>query len=158
MARSPYAACRRRAVLFAAGAAALAALAPASLPAMPRGAGGFTLVIKDVRSPDGQVHVGVFNDAEAFPRGDSVAGARVDARSGRVVVRFPDLPAGRYALAFYHDENGNGEFDKTLLGLPEEGFGFSNDAPLRLGPPAFDDAAVDFDGISLTHIATMLYF
>ncbi len=44
---------------------------------------------------------------------------------------------GTYAVAIYHDENDNHHFDRTLLGLPAEGYGFSNDAPTLFGPPAF---------------------
>jgi len=42
---------------------------------------------------------------------------------------------GYYAVALFHDENNNGHFDTTLLGLPAEGFGFSNNPTLYLGPP-----------------------
>ena len=41
----------------------------------------------------------------------------------------------------FHDENGNGRLD-TLLGVPREGFAFSRNPPLRLGPPEFDEASV----------------
>lgn len=157
--RRPTLSCRRRTVGgLAAGAAALVALGPAAGLAMRPGVPGLILIVKDIRSPFGQVHVGVFDDPEAFPRGETVVGERVAARTGRVMVRFPDLPAGRYAFAFYHDEDGDEQFDKTLLGLPVEGFGFSNDAPLSLGPPSFVAAAVDFDGGSLTITASMRYF
>ena len=47
---------------------------------------------------------------------------------------------GLYAVAVYHDENDNHHFDRTLIGLPAEGYGFSNDAPVRLGPPSFASA------------------
>ena len=47
---------------------------------------------------------------------------------------------GIYAVAVYHDENDNHHFDKNFLGLPAEGYGFSNDAPTLFGPPAFDAA------------------
>jgi uncharacterized protein (DUF2141 family) len=45
---------------------------------------------------------------------------------------------GTYAVAVYHDENDNHHFDRTLLGLPAEGYGFSNNAAIFLGPPSFD--------------------
>jgi len=48
------------------------------------------------------------------------------------------LPPGTYAVAVYHDENANQDFDRTKLGMPAEGFGFSNDAPTRFGLPSFD--------------------
>ena len=44
---------------------------------------------------------------------------------------------GAYAAAVYHDENNNHHFDKNFLGLPAEGYGFSNDAPTLFGPPSF---------------------
>lgn len=47
---------------------------------------------------------------------------------------------GTYAIAAYHDANDNHRLDRDFLGLPTEGFGFSNDAPTLLGPPAFDAA------------------
>ncbi len=50
-----------------------------------------------------------------------------------------DLPgAGVYAVAVYHDANGNRDFDRSPIGMPTEGFGFSNDAPTRFGLPSFD--------------------
>ena len=135
----------------------IALAASVTLAMDPRPA-GLTILIRDVRSPDGLVRVGLFDNAESFPRGDAVARDRVEASMGMVVLTFPNLPAGRYALAFYHDENSNSEFDKTLLGLPDEGFGFSNDAPVGFGPPSFADAAVDFDGTDLIIMAGMRYF
>lgn len=55
---------------------------------------------------------------------------------------FEGLAPGRYAVAVYHDLNGNGELDKIPPGLPTEPYGFSNDVG-RLGPPRFAPAAVE---------------
>jgi uncharacterized protein (DUF2141 family) len=44
---------------------------------------------------------------------------------------------GYYAVAVYHDENGDHKFNRTLVGLPAEGFGFSNDPSTSTGLPAF---------------------
>jgi len=49
-----------------------------------------------------------------------------------------DLPYGDYAIMFYHDTNGNLDFDRNALGVPNEPFGFSNNAKPRLGLPAFE--------------------
>lgn len=50
-----------------------------------------------------------------------------------------NLPApGVYAVAVYHDANADSDFNRTVIGMPAEGFGFSNDAPTRFGLPAFD--------------------
>jgi uncharacterized protein (DUF2141 family) len=45
-----------------------------------------------------------------------------------------------YAVTVYHDANGNRDFDRNAVGLPVEGFAFSNDAPSKVGLPTFEDA------------------
>ena len=53
---------------------------------------------------------------------------------------FANVPYGTYAVAAFHDEDGDGEVDKRL-GIPVEDYCFSNRAtPKRLRPPSFDDA------------------
>ncbi len=57
------------------------------------------------------------------------------------MLKFEGLPSGTYALALIHDENGNGKLD-TMMGIPKEGFGFSNNPAIRFGPPSFASAGV----------------
>lgn len=59
---------------------------------------------------------------------------------------FEDIPPGTYALAVVHDENMNGKLDTNLLGIPKEGYGFSNDAKALLGAPTFSAASFPYDG------------
>jgi len=63
--------------------------------------------------------------------------------SSVVVVSVDGIPPGRYAVQAYHDEDGNGRIRRGLFGVPAEAIGFSRDALLRLGPPWFDDAAIE---------------
>ena len=51
-----------------------------------------------------------------------------------------NLEESKYAVAIYHDENDNNRFD-TILAIPQEKFGFSNDAKVFFGPPSFDEAS-----------------
>jgi uncharacterized protein (DUF2141 family) len=101
------------------------------------------VVVTGARSDRGTIEYGVYDRADAFPGDEgSIAGGEVPAdRAGaRIVVS--GLKPGRYAIAVFHDENGNGAFDQGFLGIPLEDYGFSNDAPAFFGPPSFDDAAV----------------
>ena len=50
---------------------------------------------------------------------------------------------GRYAIALLHDENSNGKADRALGMMPKEGFGFSRDAKVRMGPPRFEEAVFE---------------
>ena len=50
---------------------------------------------------------------------------------------------GTYAIAVYHDANGDRDFNRNAVGLPVEGFAFSNNPPTRFGLPAFEAARFD---------------
>lgn len=67
------------------------------------------------------------------------------------------LPApGRYAVAAFHDANGNGDLDMGPLG-PKEAFGFSNNVRPFLSPPLLRSALFDA-GLGVTHIAIRLRY
>ncbi len=53
-------------------------------------------------------------------------------------IRLAGMAPGVYALAVIHDENANGRLDK-FMGVPREGFGFSRNPRIRMGPPRFDE-------------------
>jgi uncharacterized protein (DUF2141 family) len=61
----------------------------------------------------------------------------------RTVLRFENLLPGRYAVAFYHDENHNERHDRNLIGIPIEGFGFTRDPTVVLTPPSFEECTID---------------
>ena len=123
---------------------ALIFLVMAHGPAKPMAVAGITVVVENLRSDKGNVRVALWSDADGFTEPEAaVAETGKKAQIGRVTFLFTGLPPGRYAIASFHDENGNGDFDRTLLGLPKEGLGFSNGAWINFGPPAFDEAAVE---------------
>ena len=114
--------------------------------------------IVGLRSAQGEVNVALFDQEETFPVGDRrLAGARVKAEPGMVTASFTGLQPGTYAVSAYHDENGNGRLDKNLLGIPREGYGFSNDARGLAGPPSFAKAAFTLDGNHQVITITLQY-
>ncbi len=71
---------------------------------------------------------------------------------------FDDIPPGTYALALFHDENSNYELDQNFIGIPQEGFGFSNNAFGNFGPPNFNAAKFDFPENTTVTLAINLRF
>lgn len=53
---------------------------------------------------------------------------------------FENLPSGEYAISLYHDENENNKLDTGWFGIPNEGYGCSNNAKGMMGPPKYEDA------------------
>ena len=76
----------------------------------------------------------------SFPDGaGAVAAQWRSARNGVLEFVFTGLPAGKFAVAVFHDENGNDTLDTNLLGIPKEGYAFSENARGFAGPPSFVD-------------------
>lgn len=97
-----------------------------------------------VRSADGLLMIAVYDDPARFRQeGAAIATIRLKARAGEANVTLNGVSPGGYAIAAFHDENANGELDANLLGIPTEGYGFSNDARSSFGPPSFDAAQVE---------------
>ncbi|WP_369026401.1 DUF2141 domain-containing protein [Qipengyuania sp. RANM35] len=132
-----------------------AALLALPLAAMLGGAttpaDGATITVKvtEVRNAKGIVRACMTADMKSFPKCRGVPGAygaTAQAHEGSVSFTFTGVKPGRYAIALLHDENSNGKADRALGMMPKEGFGFSRDAAVRMGPPKFSDAAIDIGG------------
>jgi uncharacterized protein (DUF2141 family) len=117
--------------------------------AAERGAGGpervaLTVRINGLSNDRGSVAVALFASADAFPdQKRALAGQLAKIEKGRAAVRFAGLRPGTYAVAVLHDENQNSKMDFNFLGMPLEGYGFSNDASAPFGPPSFKAAAFE---------------
>ncbi len=98
------------------------------------------ITVQGIRNDRGAVLVALCTRAE-FLRPHCTYQGRTPAHPGSVTITLPAIPPGTYAAQAFHDENANGRLDRTLLGLPAEPMGFSNDAPMRFGPPAYKTAA-----------------
>lgn len=105
-------------------------------------AADLTVTVTGLISDNGDVHIAVYDRADAFPKSDGmVVEVKPKPKGGSAQWQFKNLPPGRYAVAVFHDANGNDEFDQGIFGVPLEDFGFSSGARAFLGPPSFDDAA-----------------
>ena len=132
-------------------------LAFALLGASAAAAATLKVEIGNLRSAKGNVYLALWDRSESFTESDrTIAVAKVPAGRTRPL-EFTGLAPGRYALVAYHDENENGEFDRTWIGLPAEGLGFSNGAWIGLGPPSFDEAAVVLSGSERTIVIALRY-
>ena len=127
------------------GFALAAALACAASLAAEAAAADLEVRIEGLRSADGQVRVALHRQVPegAFPSDDSVVAASFRrAAQGAVRVVFADVVPGAYAVAAFHDADGDGALNQNVVGMPTEGHGFSNGARGFMGPPSFEDAAV----------------
>jgi len=111
---------------------------PANAPPPPT----VEVSVTGLRSAKGQLLVCLTKNPRAFPDCSkdktSVRMAVKAADAGRFDVHAP--ANGTYAIALVHDENGNNKMDKAIF-LPREGFGFSRNPAITMGPPSFRSAS-----------------
>ena len=113
--------------------AAVAAFGATMAPAL---GGDLEISVDAVRNDTGKVLAALHAEAGAgtFPGvQNAIAAQWVEAAPGTHRFVFTGLPAGRFAVAVFHDENDNGEIDTDFLGIPKEGYGFSRGATGMFG-------------------------
>ena len=116
-----------------------------------------TLVVEVVlcAPPRGTVQIALCGNEKCFKSGPGCVVRSVAADSPVVRVRLADIAPGTYAVKVFHDVNNNGQLDLNWLGVPNEPYGFSNDARGSFGPPPFQEASFQVGPKPLTIRITM---
>lgn len=97
------------------------------------------LTVSNIQVAQGSVQIAVFNSEESYNSGNPLTSKSIQVTADKLDVSFPELTDGEYAIKLLHDENDNGKLDTNLVGMPTEGYGFSNNGG-RFGPASYADA------------------
>ena len=116
--------------------------------------------ILNIKNSTGTIACALFESSEGFPK-DYLHSATnimsIKIRGKQASCDFQDIAPGTYALAVIHDENMNGKIDTNLVGIPTEGYGFSNDAKAMFSAPSFSAARFPYDGRTLDLTISLHY-
>jgi uncharacterized protein (DUF2141 family) len=112
---------------------------------LDKGTSSLRIEVAGVRSNEGTVACSLHIAGDNFPGPSPIIGGGVEssASAGSMTCSWDELPAGTYAISVFHDENGNGELDTSIVGAPMEGYGVSNNITYPMGPPKFDESKFD---------------
>ena len=143
--------------------AATALAAPAS--AAPAGCLGepsetwLNVSVEGLRNGDGLLTIAVYPDdsRQFLAKGGTLKNTRFQASAPvtRACVFVPK--PGVYAIAVYHDEDGSRKLNRSGIGLPAEGYGFSNNPATLAGLPAFRSVRLNVPKAGLTTHIKMKY-
>lgn len=122
----------------------------------PAAAGQLEVSVANIRNETGTLLIAVC-DAPSFLTANCPYYGRVSADASPAELTFDDVAPGRYAVQVIHDENANDTFDRNLLGLPKEGYGFSNNPSSPFGPPDFDAAAISIGDATMSADVALRY-
>jgi uncharacterized protein (DUF2141 family) len=116
-------------------------------------AADLTVAIEGVKDNRGLIGCALYNKAEGFTKmGSAIALTGEKASPKGNTCHFAGLPAGTYAVAVLHDNNSNKKMDLSMLGLPEEDWGMSNNVRPGLRAPTFKESAfsIQSDPVNIT--------
>ena len=103
--------------------------------------------VDGLRSDHGEVRGALYTSSRGWAEeGHQVAVCAAPIHGHTASCVFHDVEPGTYAIAFLHDEDDDGGMDRDWIGIPQEGYGFSNDAAPGFGPPSFDSASFSHSG------------
>ena len=98
-----------------------------------RGDISLEMEINNLQSNNGPLYIRILDENENLV---IVGTSPVINYSARI--SFDSISPGKYAIQFFHDENENQKMDFSLIGIPKEKFGSSNNVKPILGPPKFE--------------------
>lgn len=149
---------RAAALTLAASAALIAPAAIVPAAAAPAGCLGnpsdtwLNVSVEGLRNGNGLLTIALYPDdsRQFLAKGGTIKNHRFNATApttrGCIFVPRP----GVYAIAVYHDEDASRKLNRSGLGLPTEGFGFSNNPATVAGLPSFRSVRLSVPKSGLT--------
>jgi uncharacterized protein (DUF2141 family) len=114
-----------------------------------------TVKITAIRNADGNLRVALRRDENTIVQGRTVD---IDPKTLTAKIVFDNVPEGSYDIAVIHDENKNGTLDFNDVGMPIEGYGYSNNPPKRPGPAPFDETKFALNAPSTSIEIALIYW
>lgn len=106
----------------------------------PAAAADLTVKLHGIRAQTGLVKIAVVGSQDAWDgKAAPVQADGAPAQGEDATFSFKNLKPGEYAVMITHDENDNGKMDTNVMGMPLEGYGFSNN-PQVMRKPTWDEA------------------
>jgi uncharacterized protein (DUF2141 family) len=105
--------------------------------------GSLSVHVSGLKSDKGVLRWCVAPRGSGFPECDAKlamsGSAEIHDKAANFTVR--NMHSGDYAVAVFHDANGNNKLD-TFAGIPKEGYGFSRNPGFKPRAPRFEEAVL----------------
>lgn len=121
----------------------------------------YTVRIVGLKNDSGVVRISLYNSASTYKSQSKAQSFRVGVvpvHNHQAIWKISNIPAGDYALLFYHDDDNSNQFKKNFLGIPTVGYGYSGNSRSKTSLPSFDNAKFTFDASHKSVTAHMLYW
>lgn len=110
--------------------------------------------LSNIRNEEGFIYVFLYSYENQYPYKPYkyYKYKKGNLKSGSLAIKIAEMEMGHeYAIALIDDENNNEDLDRWL-GIPNEGYGFSNDVKPFLSLPKYADLTFNFEALKKVNI------
>lgn len=115
------------------------------------------VVMDNIKSGEGQIVISLYKPDSDFPDKPFKYVRVKKTGSSKLYYTFKDLAKGKYAVILLDDENEDNDMNYNFVGIPKEGFGFSNNVKPKMSTPKFSQCSFDVSGSASTTIKFIYY-
>jgi uncharacterized protein (DUF2141 family) len=110
---------------------------------LAKGQAVIQIEVSGISSKKGEILAALFSSEKGFPNDASKAykTAKATPANGKAIIFFNQIPEGKYAIALFHDTNGDGKLNTNILGIPKEGYGVSKNVRNLFSAPGFEESS-----------------
>lgn len=121
--------------------------------------GNLVVDVNGLKNKNGLLCIKVFNGSQGFPNSNDRAIKRDCVKITGQPMRFvyKGLTAGNYAVAVFHDSNGDRNLNRNGAGMPTEGYGFSKNPVVKTSAPKYGEAVFLLAGANTRTVIQMKY-
>lgn len=103
--------------------------------------GNLNVEVDGLNNQKGEICFKLFSGSQGFPYSNENALKRqcVKITDNSLTIALKNLPSSSYAVSIFHDLNGDRKLNRNSLGMPTEGYGFSNNPIVRNSPPKYEE-------------------
>ncbi len=97
--------------------------------------------ITNIRNANGKIIIGIFKNDKSFQKEITYIDKTIDKSmlyNGSLTVKI-EIKSGVYGVSILDDENNDGNMEYNFIGIPKEGFGFSNYYHSGIIKPKFEN-------------------
>lgn len=116
-------------------------IAPSSLATPVSIKGKLIILVSNIKTQKGTIKLALFNSKETYTNSKAVpyqAASSTITSKGTSIIVLDNLPYGEYAIKLFQDKDNLGYLETNWLGIPKEGYGFSNNPTAQHGIPDYD--------------------
>lgn len=105
----------------------------------------YEVKVTNLENKKGKLYIGWYGNEASFMKPKETVFAKVVPVNEKeeVVVAFDKIPAGKYAISVFLDENDNEDLDTNVVGIPKEKYGFSNNVMPAMRAASYEEAAFE---------------